>query len=124
MFLSCRLEGPGASVDGRCVDLSIGGAAIEVVEWNQHSFNLVLSAAPPLSIACRTVALEPTFFAVVVHAAFEQCTPEVAAAIHALVEHGRYEFEDAQRQLAHRIDDPSPGVTARGGEARPAGLPR
>ena len=124
MFLPCKLEARGSSVEGRCVDLSVGGAAIEVPAWNQQAFDLVLPGSPPLRVRCRTVAFESIFFALAVHVAFDDCAPDLAVAIESLVERGRLDFEDAQWQLAHRVNDPSPARVARFGEPWPAGTAR
>lgn len=95
----CQLDFGGETLDGRLVDLSDRGAAIECDHWREEYFDVLLLG---LRIPCRAVAIEPLAIMVIVHVAFAAPGELEIDAIAKLVEEARLEFTAGQRQLAQR----------------------
>lgn len=97
VLLECNLAAGSVRVEGRCVDLSDRGAAIEVSQWTKPVFDLELDG---LVIPCRIASVEPLAMMEIIHTTFIEPTPEVTSAIRTLVELARQEFKASQRYLA------------------------
>ncbi len=113
-FLGCELVGAQTRRPGRCVDLSLTGAAIETVAWDEPAFTLVLDPErTAVSVQCEKVAVESFMGIVVVHARFRALPAETKRAIEALVVSARAEFAEAQEFLVQRADDAQTTATTR-----------
>ena len=114
VHLSCELVSGENSTPGLCLDITLSGAAIECREWTEQVFRLRLaSRSGPVELNCRAVNIETSLGGSVVHCAFRPMSLRTRAVLVDLVETARREFEEAQRYLATRADDPQLPATHR-----------
>ncbi len=109
LVLACTMYAGGMSAPGRCVDISLSGAAIETVSWQAPEFLLVLREAErAVCLPCRRVSGEQLGPVTVVHAAFGDIPEFSRPAFSELLAAVRAEFLVAQAFLAGRADDSLP----------------
>ncbi|OAI44401.1 hypothetical protein AYO38_09760 [bacterium SCGC AG-212-C10] len=106
-FIPCYLESDGIVATGRCLDLSMQGAALETHQWEARRFTLRLPAGDShhLHLPCDAVSIESMLGIVIVHTRFAALEPRATAELEALVLTAQREFAAAQRHLAARADD-------------------
>jgi hypothetical protein len=108
-FMPCWLEADGFVANGRCLDLSMRGAAVETHRWEQKRFILRLPWGDGfLHVPSEAVSIESMLGIVVVHTQFAEMPAESAAPLRDLVTMAHDEFLEAQRHLAGRCDDLPP----------------
>ena len=104
-----RSGGHPGGLEARVLDLSCGGAAVQVREWDaaEGAFDLALDwSGAPIYQHCRPVAVERRWNGVVLHCAFVDMSVPQLAALEEITASLRSTFEEAQRYLAMRVNDP------------------
>ncbi|MEP6871336.1 MAG: PilZ domain-containing protein [Anaerolineaceae bacterium] len=100
-YRPCRLVTGETAVEGRILDLSLDGIAIEAVSWEAEHFTLRVEAGDgEIDLPCQAVGFQHTVGdLVVVHARFEPLTVAEGQAVADLGRSARAEFEAAQLRL-------------------------
>lgn len=97
VLFECELVSGALRVEGRCVDLTDRGAAVEVSQWSGGAFDLEFGG---LVIPCRVASIESLAMMDIIHATFVEPSAETTGIIRTIVELARIEFTASQRQLA------------------------
>jgi len=106
VLLPCRIRADQASAPGRCLDISLSGAAIETEFWHPSVFLLdIVHQGGRVSIPCRTVSVQLCGPMTIVHAQFVDAPESPKSAIAGLVNRARGNFLDAQLLLLGRAND-------------------
>ena len=100
-YRPCQLVAGETAAEGRILDLSLDGIAVEAVGWEAERFTLRVEAGGgEIDLPCQAVGFQHTVAdLVVVHARFEPLTVAEGLAVADLGRSVRAEFEAAQIRL-------------------------